>query len=108
MVISQDGIAEKIEEFIWKEFVIRTDRVFGRDTDLYDSGYVDSAGAVELISFLESTFKLELHDGHIFSDAFTTINGISSVVAMCLAEKARACDEIHGVTSRASPATRGS
>ena len=35
---------------------------------------------VELISFIESTFDVEIPDEDLFSDAFTTIDGISTVV----------------------------
>jgi acyl carrier protein len=80
MVISQVKIASAIEEFIRREFRVRgDDHNFSRDVHLYDSGYVDSVGVVELIAFIESTFDVKLEDEHLFGGLFTTINGISSV-----------------------------
>lgn len=81
MAITQDEAAGRVEDFIRSEFrVAQADSSFTRDTHLYDAGFVDSTGVVELISFIESTFDVEIPDEDLFSDAFTTINGISAVV----------------------------
>lgn len=91
MAFAWDDIACRIEEFIRQEFrVMEDDPAFSRDAHLYESGYVDSAGVVELIAFVESTFEIQLEDEHIFSERFTTINGISSVIGACLAGAAGA------------------
>jgi acyl carrier protein len=93
MVISLDDIAGTIERFIRREFrVMNNDDRFSRGVHLYDSGYVDSVGVVELIAFIESAFSVALRDEHIFSERFTTIDGISSVVASCVTEKNAADD----------------
>lgn len=81
MAISQAEIAQEVERFIRAHFrVLDSDASFHRDADLYESGFVDSAGIVELISFLESTFNIDLPYEDLVTDAFTTINGISVVV----------------------------
>lgn len=88
MAISPDDIAGRVEGFVRREFrVVEDDPGFSRDVHLYESGYVDSAGVVELIAFVEATFDVKLEDEHIFSDRFTSINGISGVVAECLADR---------------------
>ena len=80
MVTSQAEIASVIERFIQRQFRIVDTVPSLRDTHLFESGFVDSAGVVELIAFVESTFKIRLGDDQVFSDDFTTINGISSIV----------------------------
>jgi acyl carrier protein len=80
MVTSQADIASAIERFIQKQFRIVDAVPDLRATHLFESGLVDSAGVVELISFVESTFKIRLGDDEVFSDDFTTINGIASIV----------------------------
>lgn len=81
MARTTDNIAQALEGFIRSQFrILASDRNFHRDAQLYDSGFVDSVGVVELIAFLESTFDVELQEEDVFSDAFTTINGISGVV----------------------------
>lgn len=87
MAISPASIAEAIERFIRTQFQIAdNDPIFTRDAHLYESGFVDSAGVVELIAFLESTFDVTLPDDDVFSDEFTTINGIGAVVHRRLSE----------------------
>lgn len=89
MVITSDEIAARIENFVRTEFrVPERDRHFSRDAELFELGFVDSTGAVELISFVESTFDIKLDDEHLFSPDFTTINGISRLICHLVAGKA--------------------
>jgi acyl carrier protein len=81
MVTSQVEIASVIERFIQKQFRIVDTVPALRSTHLFESGVVDSAGVVELIAFVESTFKVRLGDDQVFSEDFTTIDGISTIVA---------------------------
>jgi acyl carrier protein len=84
MATSQPDIAGSIETFIRREFrIIDGSRPFSRDDHLFESGYVDSAGVVELIMFIESAFGVKLEDEHVFSEQFTTVNGITSIVLTC-------------------------
>ena len=75
-------LASAIEAFIRHHFrVIADDPRFSRDAQLFEGGYVDSAGVVELLMHVESTYGVTLDDEQIFSDRFTTINGIAEMVA---------------------------
>ena len=80
MATSQAEIVNVIERFIRQEFRIIEDGASLREAHLFESGYVDSAGVVELIAFVESIFNISLDDDHVFSDGFTTIDGISAIV----------------------------
>ena len=80
MVISQADIASVIEQFIRRQFRVDDAGPSIRQTHLFESGFVDSAGVVELIAFLEATFRIRLDDDHVFSDDFTTIDGIAAIV----------------------------
>jgi acyl carrier protein len=80
MVTSQGEIASIIERFVRKQFRIDETVPSLRDAHLFESGFVDSAGVVELIAFLESTFTIGLDDDEVFSEDFTTINGIAAMV----------------------------
>ena len=91
MAISQPEIAASIETFIQRQFrIVGCDETRFRDAHLFEGGYVDSAGVVELIMFVESTFDVKLEDEHIFSEDFTTISGIAGLVAGCAAHNDRA------------------
>ena len=92
MATSQAEVGSIIEQFIRREFrIVNGTHACIRDAHLFESGYVDSAGVVELIAFVESTFDVALEDEHVFSDQFTTINGIAALVVACEAK----ADELH-------------
>ena len=99
MATWQLEIAAAVEAFIQREFRIigSTESVF-RDEHLFEGGYVDSAGVVELILFIESTFNVKLEDEHVFSECFTTINGIAALVAGSAAHR----DGLHAEQPRAA------
>jgi acyl carrier protein len=90
MAISRVEIAPVIERFIRKQFRIDETVPSLRSVHLFESGVVDSAGVVELIAFLESTFAIRLGDDEVFSDDFTTIDGIA-VIVESTAARAAAC-----------------
>ena len=84
MAILPPDIAGSLETYIRREFSIAgSDESIFRDEHLFEAGYVDSAGVVELIMFIESTFNVKLEDHHVFSEQFTTINGIAELVSDC-------------------------
>jgi acyl carrier protein len=92
MATSQAEVGTIIERFIRCAFRIFDATHAGiRGAHLFESGYVDSAGVVELIAFVESTFDVTLEDEQVFSDDFTTIDGIAALV---VASKAKV-DELH-------------
>ena len=99
MAISPPDIATSLETYIRREFrIVGSDDSRFRNAHLFEGGYVDSAGVVELIMFIESTFNVKLEDEHVFSEHFTTINGIAGLVAGCAAGH----DPANDARSRAS------
>jgi acyl carrier protein len=100
MIMSPSEIASSIEKFIRREFrVAGDDPGFSEDSHLFESGYVDSVGVVELIAFVESRFGVKLEDEQIFSEQFTTISGISRMVGQFLAENHAAAAKPAGLRS---------
>jgi acyl carrier protein len=79
--VTEQDVAAAVEEFARREFSIKpSDRRFDRKVDLFEDGYVDSIGVIELIQFLESTFAIEIPEEDLFSAEFTTIDGIARIV----------------------------
>ena len=77
----QSEIARELTTFLVTRFKIAPgDRVFTPDVHLFDQGYVDSTGLVELIAFVETTYGLALEQSHLASDEFATINGIARII----------------------------
>ncbi len=75
-------IADTIRDFLKKRFDISEgDPAFDHDTHLFDYGYVDSFGAVELTEFVERTFGIEVRDSDFVVHPLNTVNEIASFVA---------------------------
>jgi acyl carrier protein len=73
--------AREIERFIRERFQIADDEAgFTRKVNLWEEGYVDSLGVVEVIAFLEQRFRIALPEDVVFSPTFTSIDDIASVV----------------------------
>jgi acyl carrier protein len=79
--VTEQDVAAAVEEFARREFSIKpSDRRFDRKVDLFEDGYVDSIGVIELIQFLERTFAMEIPEADLFSPEFSTIDGIAKIV----------------------------
>jgi acyl carrier protein len=77
-----ESIESIVEEFIRTRFRVRSDDDhFSRDVNLWEEGYVDSAGVVEMIAFLEKTFAVTLPEEVLFDPDFTFVRGIARLIA---------------------------
>jgi acyl carrier protein len=80
----------RIRAFIVSEFrVPDDDPQFTDEANLFENGYVDSMGLVELIAFIESTFHVKLSEGILFSEKFTNIDGMGEAVAELIRREVR-------------------
>ncbi len=80
--IKPSSLEPRIEEFIRSQFSVSpTDPGFGRSADLFEEGYVDSVGVVEVLEFLNEEFDVEIPDDDLLSDDFSNIAGIARIVA---------------------------
>ena len=79
--MTEQDVAAAVEQFARREFSIKdSDPRFDRTVDLFDDGYVDSIGVIELIQFVESTFAVDIPEEDLFSPEFSTIDGIARIV----------------------------
>jgi acyl carrier protein len=79
--MTQAEAADRIERYVRIQFrVASKDARFSRSVPLFESGYVDSVGVVELLAFLSEEFAVELPDDVLMSDEFSTIDGIAAVI----------------------------
>jgi acyl carrier protein len=74
-------VQERIERFIRDQFMVRADDPrFSRTTDLYENGFVDSVGVVELLAFIDEEFGVEIPEPLLLSKDFSNIDGIAGIV----------------------------
>jgi acyl carrier protein len=79
MTVAQVG--DRVEAYVRTQFrVSPSDTRFSRSQRLFEMGYIDSVGVVELLAFLTEEFHVTLPDEALMSDEFSTIDGIAGLV----------------------------
>ncbi|MCH5211559.1 MAG: hypothetical protein J1G06_00950 [Oscillospiraceae bacterium] len=73
-------VQETISEFIKEHFEIGDDPDFSNDVHLFNEGFVDSFGAVEIIHFIEENFNIKITQKDITLFPMNTVNEIAEVV----------------------------
>ncbi len=51
------------------------------DDDIFSSGYINSLFAMQLVLFVEKTFKIEIGNDDLRIDNFQTINALAKMLA---------------------------
>jgi D-alanine--poly(phosphoribitol) ligase subunit 2 len=72
---------ERILSFLSKLSTENEPSVIEADTDLFESGILDSFGFVELVGFLEKETGLSVTEQDMEDPRFTTVTGIVQVLA---------------------------
>ena len=67
-------------EFIRDNFDIGDDPEFTPDINIFDSGFVDSMGATEILSFLEENWNIEITQRELIMYPMNTVEEIAAVV----------------------------
>lgn len=76
-----DQIKSQLNEFIRKRFnVPDNDPEFNDEVHLFDYGYIDSFGAVELTTFVENQFGIKVSPSDLVAFPLNTISEITTFV----------------------------
>jgi D-alanine--poly(phosphoribitol) ligase subunit 2 len=76
-------IKDTLRSFIVEKFgVPADDSEFNDDVHLFDYGYVDSFGAVELVSFVQQSFGVEVSQSDLVAYPMNTITEIATFVSL--------------------------
>lgn len=82
--MSYDGheaTAARLEGFIRQHFQVPSDdEQFTRRVHLWEEGYADSIGAVELVAFMEETFAVTIPEAALFDPNFVCIDGMARII----------------------------
>ena len=74
-------IKNKVREFITTNFYVADATKLADNTSLLDQGIIDSTGVLELVSFLESEFGIQVGDMEIVPDNLDSIDAVAAYVA---------------------------
>ena len=85
--MTQEEVRTKVNQFIRKNFLFDDKATLTNDQSLLGSGVVDSTGILELISFLEETYRVKFDDSELVADNFDTIDRISGFITAKLSRE---------------------
>lgn len=76
-----NDIQKKIEEYIVNNFLFGDDSLKINNSDSFmERGIIDSTGMLELITFTEEEFSIEIEDDEMIPENLDSLNNISSFV----------------------------
>ncbi len=80
---------EKIRQYLAETLLIEfgdDPAATSEDTNLFESGLIDSFGFVQLVAFLEKSFDIKITDDEVLSDALSSFAKIRSFVEAKVAQ----------------------
>ena len=79
-------IETDVRGFVTDNFLFGRKKVsLGGDDSLLEQGLIDSTGVLELVSFIESAFKIKVQDDDLVPENLDSINRLTSFVDSKLA-----------------------
>lgn len=75
-----EQITAILNDYVMEHFEIKDDPDYSPDVHLFDYGYVDSLGAVEIIMFIEQHFGCVISQKDISKYPMNTVKEIAQVV----------------------------
>jgi acyl carrier protein len=79
-MISGNSTEPQIQAFILHQFPVARKRKLDASTPLLESGVIDSQGVLEVVSFLEQTFGIQIADEELVPENFASIRCMASFV----------------------------
>ncbi len=74
-------VMSELSQYIRREFKIKeSDTDFGDDVHLFDYGYVDSFGAVSILTFVQDRFGVKISDADLTIHPLNTVREIATLV----------------------------
>ena len=73
-------IREQVRAFISKNFYLPDPAALTDDASFLDGGIVDSTGILEVVAFLEETFKIQVNDEELVPQNLDSVGAIVSFV----------------------------
>jgi len=71
-----NGAREQIRSYIVENFLFGDDQGLEETTSFLESGMIDSTGILEVISFLEETFSIQINDKELVPENLDSISNI--------------------------------
>lgn len=69
----------KIKEFLENNFLIDFDEI-ETNQNLFESGFIDSYGFIELINFLENEFDITIQNEELVNESLISLSSITNYI----------------------------
>lgn len=77
--------SESIKDFVVQNFLFGQNNGLKKDTSFLESGILDSTGILELVNYLEETYKISINDDELVPENLDSINNINQFLNRKLA-----------------------
>lgn len=77
-----DTVHEQITGFITSHFPLARNRKIKSDDQILEKGILDSLGVLELVSYIEREFDINISDEDLVPEHFQTIKHITTFIQM--------------------------
>ena len=78
--VDKSSIRSKVRAYIVDNLLLGTADDFDDNTELMESGILDSTGSMELVAFLEATFGIAIGDDEIILENLNSVTRIYNFV----------------------------
>jgi len=68
---------QELRKFVVDNYLFGRDVSFSDDDSFLDKGIIDSTGVLELVSYLESTYGIEVKDEELLPENLDSINNLA-------------------------------
>jgi acyl carrier protein len=79
-------IEKNLQRFLEKTFLVEFDDKVTFSSDLFQLGYIDSYGYIELIKHLEEAYSIEISEEELLSGVLASVNELVEFVEDRMAE----------------------
>lgn len=73
-----DSIKKEIKEFIIENFLFGNANGLQDDTSFLEEGIIDSTGVLELVTFMEENYDIQVNDDELIPENLDSINNVTS------------------------------
>ena len=70
----ESTFTREVRSFVVNNFLLGKEGTFSNDTSFFDAGIIDSTGVLELVSYLEDTYGVEIREDELNPDNLDSVN----------------------------------
>jgi acyl carrier protein len=74
----QPGFTGEVRSFVVDNFLLGREEGLSNDDSFLERGIIDSTGILELVSYLEETYEIEITEDELIPDNLDSINRIGT------------------------------